>query len=134
MSTTTALELGFSSGAIVQEFGYDDDVDFDLRDLIEEAIGSAMEDEDYTAVADSVLAWWRSDDGDTDDLTDYLVDCAASLEGASIIWLAIPARGVAGHVNATDVDEAARTAGMNATSSHGLKSDWMLYRIAARGK
>ncbi|MDP9800205.1 hypothetical protein J2S49_000281 [Arcanobacterium wilhelmae] len=134
MSATTALDLGFASGVIVQEFGYDEDVDFDLRDSIEDAIGSQMEDEDYTGVADSVLAWWRSEDGDTDDLTDYLVDCAASLEGASIIWLAIPARGVSGHVNATDVDEAARSAGMNVTSPLGLESEWMLYRISARGK
>ena len=35
-------ELKLPVDAIVQEFGYDDDVDFDLRDRIEDLIGSQM--------------------------------------------------------------------------------------------
>ncbi len=64
-------KLGFGAGQVVQEFGYDGDVDDDFRFAIEDACGSELEDEDYTGEVDAVLLWWRADDGD---LTDALVD------------------------------------------------------------
>lgn len=120
---------GFGTGAVVQEFGYDEDVDFDLRDAIEAATGEELEDEDYRGAADGVLAWWRMDDGDVDDLTDYLVDCTASLDADSVLWLAVPGRKLDHHVPTTEVDEAAKTAGLSVTRSHGLDSGWTAYRI-----
>lgn len=130
MSGSTGEAYGFGKGAVVQEFGYDDDVDFDLREAIEDATGEELEDEDYRGAADGVLAWWRSDDGDVDDLTDYLVDCAASLDsGTSILWLAVPGHKADLHVPTTEVDEAAKTAGLSVTRSHGLDSGWTAYRI-----
>ena len=41
-----AEALNLTTGQIVQEIGYDDDVDHDLRDAIEDLIGDEMEDED----------------------------------------------------------------------------------------
>ena len=48
----------------MQELGYDDDVDFDLREELEEAIGGELLTEEDHDVVDSVLLWWRDSDGD----------------------------------------------------------------------
>ena len=63
-----AEQLNLKDGDYVQEFGYDDDVDADLRERIEAAIGSELFDEDAQEVVDAVVLWWRSDDGDVADL------------------------------------------------------------------
>ncbi|SDU81492.1 DUF3052 family protein [Arcanobacterium phocae] len=128
--STAGKAYGFGQGAIVQEFGYDDDVAFELREAIETATGIELEDEDYRGVADGVLAWWRSDDGDVDDLTDYLVDVAASLDSdLSVVWLVVPAPREKLHVPTDIVNDAATTAGMSVTSSMGIGSHWTAYRI-----
>ena len=131
MSGSTAGEAyGFSQGAIVQEFGYDDDVAFELREDIETATGVELEDEDYRGAADGVLAWWRSDDGDVDDLTDYLVDVAASLDSdGAVVWLVVPAAREKLHVPTDDVNDAAKTAGMSVTRSMGVVAHWTAYRV-----
>ncbi|USR80076.1 DUF3052 family protein [Arcanobacterium pinnipediorum] len=131
MSGSTGNEAyGFGQGAVVQEFGYDDDVVFELRDEIEAATGNELEDEDYRGVADGVLAWWRSDDGDVDDLTDYLVDAAASLDSdLAVVWLLVPAPREELHVPVDDVNDAAKTAGMSVTRSMGVDKRWTAYRI-----
>ncbi|QJC21648.1 DUF3052 family protein [Arcanobacterium buesumense] len=131
MSGSTAGEAyGFGKGAIVQEFGYDDDVAFELREDIETATGVELEDEDYRGVADGVLAWWRADDGDVDDLTDYLVDVAASLDSdLSVVWLVVPAPREDLHVPTDVVNEAAKTAGMSVTRTMGVGAHWTAYRI-----
>ena len=74
--------MGFKPGTIVQELGYDDDVDHDFRDEIEELTGEELLDEDSDEVVDVVLLWFRDGDGD---LVDELVDAIAPLadEGTS---------------------------------------------------
>jgi hypothetical protein len=37
-----AKKLGFANEDLIQELGYDDDVDYDLRDSIEDLIGSEL--------------------------------------------------------------------------------------------
>jgi len=77
----SVAKLGFAAGQVVQEFGYDEDVDDDFRLAIEELCGSELEEEDYGDVADAVVLWWREDDGD---LIDALVDGLTNLaEGGS---------------------------------------------------
>ncbi len=135
MSGSTTGEYGFKKGDVIQEFGYDDDVDFDVRDTIESATGEELEDEDYRGAADGVLAWWRSDDGDVDDLADYLVDCVAGLDsGAGVIWLAVPGQRANHHVPTNEVNEAAQTAGLSVTTSHAIGSGWTAYRITSRAR
>ena len=51
-----AEQFGVKLGNIVQEFGYDDDVDEALREHIEQLTGEPFEDEDYRGIADVVLA------------------------------------------------------------------------------
>ena len=49
---------------MIQEFGYDSDVDDEFRFAVEDHTGTELEDEDYTGGADAVLLWWREGDGD----------------------------------------------------------------------
>ena len=130
-----STRLGFTSGQVVQELGYDDDVDFDLRDAIEEVTGSEMVDEDFEETVDAVLLWWREGDGD---LVDALVDSLASLADGGVVWLLTPKSGRPGHVEPSDIGEAAPTAGLAQTSSISAAPDWSGTRLvspkAARGK
>ena len=50
------VQLGFKDGDYIQEFGYDEDVDLDLRDGIEEVIGSDLLDEDDLLLVGTDLA------------------------------------------------------------------------------
>ena len=76
--STAVARLGFTRDQVVQEFGYDSDVDDEFRFAVEDLCGAEMEDEDYTGGADAVLLWFRDGDGD---LGDALVDEAAVTSG-----------------------------------------------------
>jgi hypothetical protein len=120
--------LGFTAGQVVQELGYDDDVDDDLRASIEDATGSELVDEDYDDVADAVLLWWRDGDGD---LVDALVDALTTLADGGVIWVLTPKAGRDGHVEPSDIGEAAPTAGLSQTSSISAARDWSGTRLVA---
>jgi hypothetical protein len=130
-----AEKLGITSGNVVQEIGWDDDCDEELRTLIVERIGQELVDEDYDDVVDVVMMWWREGDGD---LVDALVDALGPLADHGVIWLLTPKAGRAGHVEPSDVSEAAPTAGLQQTSSISAGRDWNGARLvaprAARGK
>lgn len=127
-----AARLGFTAGQVIQEFGYGDDVDSDLRDAVEDLIGGELEDEEYDDIADGVLLWWRDGDGD---LTDALVDVHASLDdGRGLIWLLTRKAGRSGHVDHTDIEEAATTAGLHATSTLSIAPDWSATRLGTRSR
>ncbi|WP_432513337.1 DUF3052 domain-containing protein [Kineococcus sp. SYSU DK001] len=116
-----AAKLGFKSGQLVQEFGWDEQVDEDFRQAVEEIVGSELLDEDADDVADVVLCWYREGDGD---LVDALVDSITNLAEGGIVWLLTPKKGRPGHVNASEIDEAAPTAGLHATSSVSACANW----------
>src|SRR5829696_1745146 len=59
-----AERLGITPGMVVQELGYDDDVDTELRDAIVERCGNELVDEEADDVVDFVLLSWLEDDGD----------------------------------------------------------------------
>ncbi|MBM7824022.1 hypothetical protein JOE55_002396 [Kocuria palustris] len=122
-------ELKLPVDAIVQEFGYDDDVDFDLRDRIEDLIGSQMLDEDDQDVVDAVLLWWRDGDGD---LIDALVDAQTQLDTGGAVWLLTPKPGRDGHVSPADVESSSSTAGLHTTSRAGVSEDWTALRLAPK--
>lgn len=122
-----AAKLGFKPGQVVQEFGYDEDVDDDLRVAIEELTGNELADEDSQDVVDVALYWWRDDDGD---LVDALVDALTNLAGGGVIWLLTPKSGRPGHVEPSDIEESAPTAGLHATSTISACRDWTGTRLA----
>lgn len=105
-----AARLGFQSEQVVQEIGYDDDVDQEFRDAVESHIGNDLVDEEYDDVADAVLLWFRDEDGD---LTDALVDATELVEDGALILLLTPKTGQDGFVEPSDISEAAETAGLS---------------------
>ncbi len=121
-----AARLGFQSEQVVQEIGYDDDVDHQFRDEIEELIGNDLVDEDYDDVADAVLLWFRNEDGD---LTDALVDATELLEDAALILLLTPKTGRPGYVEASDISEAAETAGLSQTRPVSVGKEWAASKL-----
>lgn len=133
-SDSAGVRFGVKQGQVIQEFGYDDDVDSDLRSALEEATGSELVDEDYDDVTDAALVWWREDDGDTHDLTDLLVDTLTTLEDGGLVWVLTPKPGRPGHVAAPEVDEAARTGGLHSTSTISAAEHWTGFRLTTRGR
>jgi Protein of unknown function (DUF3052) len=121
-----AERLGIEPDMVVQERGYDEDVDHELRDAIIERCGNDLVDEDADEVVDVVLLWWREDDGD---LVDALVDALHPLADNGVIWLLTPKSGRPGHVEPSDISEAAPTAGLSQTSSISAASDWAGARL-----
>lgn len=123
-----ASRLGLKAGQVVQEFGYDDDVDDDLRTAIEVLTGNKIADEDGQDVADAVLYWWREDDGD---LVDALMDGLRNLADGGVVWLLTPKSGRDGHVEPSDIEESAPTAGLHATTTISACREWTGTRLAA---
>ena len=126
--TSAQGPLGIGSSLVVQEFGWDDDVDEELRTSVTGATGREIEDEQSDEVADVVLYWYRDGDGD---LVDSLVDALTNLGEGGVIWLLTPKAGRPGHVEPSDIEEAAPTAGLHATSSISACKDWSGTRLAA---
>ncbi|HET6697500.1 MAG TPA: DUF3052 domain-containing protein [Nocardioidaceae bacterium] len=125
---THAHRLGMTSGMVVQELGWDEDVDDELRIQIEDAIDADMVDGDYGNVVDVVLLWWRDDDGD---LVDALVDSLTDLVGGGVIWLLTPKVGRPNSVDPADVAEAAPIAGLSTTTTATVSKDWTATRLVA---
>ncbi|MEI7033674.1 DUF3052 domain-containing protein [Streptomyces pratensis] len=124
--TNPASRLGFEPGQVVQEIGYDDDVELELREGIEATTGQELVDEDYDDVADVVLLWFRDEDGD---LTDALVDAIGLIEDGGTVWLMTPKTGRDGYVEPSDINEAAQTAGLAQTKSISAGKDWTGSRL-----
>ncbi|MDR2255201.1 MAG: DUF3052 domain-containing protein [Arthrobacter sp.] len=126
-----AARMGLKQGDLVQEIGYDDDVDFDLRDELESVTGEPLLDEDEHEVVDAVLLWWREGDGD---LVDALVDSLTDLDDGGVVWLLTPKRGQDGHVGAVEIQESVPTAGLHSTTSEGVSEQWQAARLVSRKK
>jgi hypothetical protein len=122
-------KLGFKSGQIVIEFGYDDDVDADFREAVESAVAAPLEDEDYDGVVDAVLLWWRDGEGD---LTDELVDALTMVEDGGFIALLTPGMRRADRVEAPDVHEACTTSGLTESGAVPVGRDWQAQRLVGR--
>jgi hypothetical protein len=127
-NTGVAERLGIEPGMVVQELGWDEDVDDGVRAAIEEQIGGDLLDEDADDVVDVVLMWWREDDGD---LVDALMDAISPLAENGVIWVLTPKTGRDGHVEPSDIAEAVPTAGLAQTSSIGVGDDWSATRLVS---
>ena len=113
---------------VIQELGWDNDTDDELRVAIEDCIDADMVDGDYGNVVDVVLLWWRNDDGD---LVDGLVDSLTDLVGGGEIWLLTPKIGRPQSVDAADISEAAPIAGLAQTTTATVSKDWAATRLVA---
>jgi hypothetical protein len=127
-ATGPADRLGLKSGMVIQELGWDNDTDDELRVAIEDSVDADLVDGDYGNVVDAVLLWWRDDDGD---LVDGLVDALTDLVGGGVIWLLTPMVGRPGAVDAADIAEAAPIAGLSQTTTATVSKDWAATRLLA---
>lgn len=123
-----AGKLGVEPGMIVQELGWDSDVDEAVRSAVEDRCGEPMLDEDAQEVVDVVLLWWRDDDGD---LVDTLMDARSPLTETGVLWVLTPKTGRDGHVEPSDIAEAAPTAGLSSTSTISVSDGWVGARLVA---
>ena len=123
-----AGKLGVEPGMIVQELGWDSDVDDEVRDAIADRSGEDLLDEDAQEVVDVVLLWWRDGDGD---LVDTLVDARTPLTDTGVVWVLTPKTGTDGHVEPSDIAEAAPTAGLSQTSNISVSEAWVGPRLVA---
>ncbi len=135
-----AEKLGVEPGMVVQVLGADDssgaEVDQSLLDDVAARTGTELiVTDDSDEVVDVVLLWWREGDGD---LVDALVDSLTNLGDQGVIWLLTPKAGRDGHVEPSDIDEAAPTAGLSSTRSTSAAPEWSGTRLvsprAAKGK
>ena len=123
-----AGRLGFVPDTVIQELGWDDDVDADLRASIEARTGNPLVDGEATDVVDGVILWWRDGDGD---LADALMDALADLAEGGSIWLLTPKVGRPGAVDPSDIAEAAPIAGLSQTTTAPVSKDWAATRLVA---
>lgn len=123
----TAAKLGFMPDTVIQELGWDEDVDEELRSDIEKHTGNGLVDGEYRDVVDGVLLWWRDDDGD---LIDGLVDCLQDIVEGGGIWLLTPKVGRTGYVENADISEAAPIAGLATTTTLSASRDWAATRLS----
>ena len=127
-SSDIAGKLGVEPGMVVQEIGWDSDIDEVVRDAIEERVGDDLLDEGADEVVDLVLMWWREGDGD---LVDALMDAIGPLADNGVIWVLTPKTGRRGHVEPSEIAEAAPTAGLSQTSNVTVSDGWAGSRLVA---
>ena len=126
--TGPAERLGFKPGMVIQELGWDNDTDDDLRVAIEDLVDADLVDTDYGNVVDAVILWWRSGDGD---LVDGLVDALTDLVGGGAIWVLTPKVGRPNAADPADIAEAAPIAGLSQTTTAAVSKDWSATRLVA---
>ncbi len=117
--------LGLAPGMVVEEVGWDEDVDATLRDDIMDIIDADMVEEALEGV-DAVVLWWRVDDGD---VADGLVEAMTDLAPTGYIWLMTPKVGRAGFIEASDLAEGAVTAGLALTGTANVSGDWQATKV-----
>jgi len=121
--------MGFAKDDLVLEVGYDSDCDSTIRDQIMAITGTAFLEGSTSEVVDGVLLWWRDSDGD---LVDELMDGLTYLSETGPIWVLTPKAGRDGHVEPSDIQDAAPIAGLSQTSTIALAGDWAATRLVAR--
>ena len=123
------MRMGFVAGELILEVGYGPDCDDILRSEISQITGTTLIDGQTTEVVDAVLLWWREGDGD---LVDELMDALTYLTETGPIWVLTPKLGRDGHVDSSEIQDAAPIAGLSQTSTLALAKDWTGTRLVAR--
>jgi hypothetical protein len=123
------MRMGFAAGELILEVGYGPDCDDVLRSEIVAITGTQLLEGETTEVVDAVILWWRDGDGD---LVDELMDALTYLTETGPIWVLTPKLGRDGHVESSDIQDAAPIAGLSQTSTIALAQDWAGTRLVAR--
>ena len=121
--------MGIKNGDLVLEVGGDESSDLRVREQICAITGTDFLNGDSQEVVDAVIIWWRDGDGD---LVDELMDSLTYLSENGMIWVLTPKVGRDGHVEPSDIQDAAPTAGLSLTSTISIAPDWSASRLVAR--
>ena len=121
--------MGFKEGDLVLEVGRSGGCDESLRKQVSAITKTEFVDSDAQEVVDGVIIWWRDGDGD---LVDELMDALTYLVENGAIWVMTPKAGRDGHVEPSDIQDAAPIAGLSVTSTIALAKDWTATRLVAR--
>jgi hypothetical protein len=121
--------MGFEPGELVLEVGRGGDSDELLRSAISTITGTTLVEDSTDEVVDAVLIWWREGDGD---LEDELVDALTYLSESGSVWVLTPKAGRDGHVEPSDIQDAAPNVGLSQTSTLAVARDWTATRLVAR--
>ncbi len=123
--------MGIAPGELILSVGFDSDCDSDLLEAAQTRSGEPVRHGKTDEVVDVVLLWWREGDGD---LVDDLVDALTYLSESGPLWLLTPKAGIAGHVEPSDIQDAAPTAGLTATVTFLAAPEWSASKLVARKK
>ena len=121
--------MGFQPGELVLEIGRGSDSDAPLRSTITDITGTSFIEDHTSEVVDAVIIWWRDGDGE---LEDELVDALTYLSESGAIWILTPKAGRDGHVEPSDIQDAAPNVGLSQTSTLSAATDWNATRLVAR--
>lgn len=121
--------MGLAKDDLILEVGRDSDCDSTLRDQLMAITGTSFLEGSTSEVVDAVIIWWREGDGD---LVDELMDALTYLSETGPIWVFTPKVGRDGHVEPSDIQDAAPIAGLSVTSTIALAKDWTATRLVAR--
>jgi len=121
--------MGLAKDDLILEVGLDTDCDSTLRDQLMAITGTEFLEGSTSEVVDAVILWWREGDGD---LVDELMDALTYLSETGPIWVMTPKVGRDGHVEPSDIQDAAPIAGLSVTSTIALAKDWTATRLVAR--
>lgn len=126
---TSVDRMGIAPGDLILEVGFDSDCDLDLQAALAARSGQALLQDGANEVVDAVVLWWREGDGD---LVDDLVDALTYLSESGPIWLMTPKAGLEGHVEPSDIQDAAPTAGLTQTVTFLAAPKWSATKLVAR--
>ena len=121
--------MGMKKGDLILEVGRGDDCDFTVRELISKITETEFIEGHTQEVVDAVMIWWRDGDGD---LVDELMDSLTYLSATGAIWVLTPKVSRDGHVEPSDIQDAAPIAGLSQTSTLSIAPDWTATRLVAR--
>jgi hypothetical protein len=121
--------MGIKKGDLILEVGRSDDSDITLREQISTITGTEFLTGHIQDVVDAVIIWWRDGDGD---LVDELMDSLTYLSASGAIWVLTPKVNRDGHVEPSDIQDAAPIAGLSQTSTLSIAPDWTATRLVAR--
>lgn len=122
-----AAKLGFRPDTVIQELGWDEDADVEVREAIEATTGHAIVDGESVEVVDGVILWFRNGDGD---LVDALFDALQDLAEGGSIWLLTPKVGRDGYVEGADIVEAAPVVGLSTTTTSTASQNWSATKLS----
>jgi hypothetical protein len=121
--------MGMKKGDLILEVGRTDESDSQLREHISTITGTEFLSGHIQDVVDAVIIWWRDGDGD---LVDELMDSLTYLSATGAIWVLTPKVNRDGHVEPSDIQDAAPIAGLSQTSTLSIAPDWTATRLVAR--